>query len=68
MRQEFINKVIAEVKNNWSKGYDAKEENGMIIVFFEGKEVAFIKNYKAESDTEGNEQEVEQLQHYCEIF
>lgn len=67
MKQEFINKVINEV-NTWVGNYEAKEINGLIIVFFEGKEVAFIKNYKADSETEGNEQEVDQLQYYCNNF
>lgn len=64
MKQEFINKVINEV-SNWVGNYEAKEVDGLIIVYFEGKEVAFIKNYKADSETEGNESEVDQLQYYC---
>jgi hypothetical protein len=67
MKQEFINKVI-EAVNNWTGNYEAKEENGLIIIYFEGKEVAFIKNYKADSETEGNDSEVEQLQYYCDTF
>lgn len=67
MKQEFINKVI-EAVNNWTGSYEAKEENGLIIIYFDGKEVAFIKNYKADSETEGNDSEVEQLQYYCDTF
>ena len=67
MNAEFINKVIEEVKT-WTKGYEAKEENGLIVVYFNGKEVAFIKDYKADSEEDGNESEVETLQYYCDTF
>lgn len=30
------------------------------------KEIAFIKNYRADSEEEGHEDEVETLQYYCE--
>lgn len=68
MKQEFINKVISEINNNWENNYEAMEKKGLIIVYFNGQEVAFIKDYKADSETEGNEQEVEQLQYYCDKF
>ena len=52
MRQEFIDKVISEVNNTWIGNYEAKEVDGLIIVFFEGKEISFIKNYRADSEEE----------------
>ena len=67
MKQEFINKII-EAVNNWIGNYKAKEENGLINIYFDGKEVAFIKNYKVDSETESNDSDVEQLQYYCDTF
>ena len=55
MRQEFIDKVISEVNNTWIGNY-------------EGKEIAFIKNYRADSEEEGHEDEVETLQYYCDTL
>ena len=68
MRQEFINEVIFNVSNKWIGGYVAKEMNGLIIVYLKGKEIAFIKNYKADSEEEGHEDEVETLQYYCDTL
>lgn len=33
MKKEFINKVISEVNNTWVGNYEAKEDNGLIVVF-----------------------------------
>lgn len=68
MRQEFIDKVISEVNSTWIGNYEAKEVNALIIIYFEGKEIAFIKNYRADSEEEGHENEVENLQYYCETL
>ena len=68
MRQEFIDKVISEVNNTWIGNYEAKEVDGLIIGYFEGKEIAFIKNYRADSEEEGHEDEVETLQYYCDTL
>lgn len=55
MKQRFINEVVNEVNTTWSGNYEAKE-------------VAFIKNYRADSEEEGHEDEVETLQYYCDIL
>ena len=68
MRQEFIDKVISEVNSTWIGNYEAKEVNGLIIVYFEGKEIAFIMNYRTDSEEEGHEDEGEILQYYCETL
>lgn len=68
MRQEFINEVINKVNTTWVGNYESKEAGGLIIVYFEGKEVAFIKNYRSDSEEEGHEDEVETLQYYCAIL
>lgn len=68
MRQEFTNEVISKVNTTWVGNYEAKEVGELIIVYFEGKEVAFIKNYRADSEEEGHEDEVETLQYYCDIL
>lgn len=35
---------------------------------FKGEEVAFIKNFKADSESDDNEDVVELLQYYCDTF
>lgn len=68
MKQGFINEVVNKVNTTWIGEYEAKEVGVLIIVYFEGKEVAFIKNYRADSEEEGHEYEVETLQYYCETL
>ena len=68
MRQEFTNEVISKVNTTWVGNYEAKEVGELIIVYFEGKEIAFIKNYRADSEEEGHEYEVETLQYYCDTL
>lgn len=68
MRQEFTNEVISKVNTTWVGNYEAKEVGELIIIYFEGKEVAFIKNYRADSEEEGHENEVETLQYYCDTL
>lgn len=68
MKQGFINEVVNEVNTTWAGNYEARGVDGLIILYFEGKEVAFIKNYRADSEEEGHEYEVETLQYYCDIL
>ena len=65
MEDQFVKKVISEV-NGWTGNYEAKEINGLVVVYFDGEEVAFIKNYKADCEAGGDEQAVEVLQYYCD--
>ena len=68
MKQRFINEVVNEVSTTWASSYEAKGVGELIIVYFEGKEIAFIKNYRADSEEEGHKDEVKTLQYYCDIL